>query len=279
MPAAGHEQFVGGRADEPGHLSTSRAPCAANGERPGRTSDRRRLPVAARAPTPRRASPSPSPRRALSCSWERAPPCRGRPPCVPADQAIVMNSSDFASGWITRPNHGPRLNPTGNSPHGSSRAFVIPNDAKRSRTHSQALVRLSDPVSRGPIRLQSTSRWSITWQSARGRHDFFDVRASGLGGPRFLGQGQAKTRQLDHHHPRDARSPCHARTLALKSPRALDRCATTRIAPWARPDIVLATILFHPDDVVQTDEPGAWSAFHVGQDLLDFFSARTRFER
>ena len=87
-------------------------------------------------------------------------------PFVPAVHAIVMNSSAFDSGWMTRPNHGPRLNPTGNSPHDSSRAFSIPNDANRSRTHSQALVRLSEPVSLGPIRLQSTSRWSITWDSS-----------------------------------------------------------------------------------------------------------------
>ena len=37
----------------------------------------------------------------------------------------------------------------------------------RWRTHSQASVRLSDPVSRGPIRLQSTSRCSITFDSSR----------------------------------------------------------------------------------------------------------------
>ena len=79
-------------------------------------------------------------------------------PLVPADHAIVTNSSACGSGSTTRPNHGPRLNPTGNSPHCSIRALSIPNEANRSRAHSQALVRLSEPVSRGPIRLQSTSR-------------------------------------------------------------------------------------------------------------------------
>ena len=51
-------------------------------------------------------------------------------PLVPADHAMVTNSSACGSGSTTRPNHGPRLNPTGNSPHCSSRAFSIPNDGE-----------------------------------------------------------------------------------------------------------------------------------------------------
>lgn len=88
-------------------------------------------------------------------------------PLVPADHAMVANSSACDSGSTTRPNHGPRSNPTGNSPHDSRRALSIPNVAKRSRVHSQALVKLFEPVSLGPIRLQSTSRWSITRHSSR----------------------------------------------------------------------------------------------------------------
>ena len=88
-------------------------------------------------------------------------------PLVPADHEFVMNSSAFASGSMTLPNQGPRLNPTGNVPHSSSRAFSSPNEANRSRTHSQAFVKLSELVNLGPIRLQSTSRWSITWESSR----------------------------------------------------------------------------------------------------------------
>ena len=61
-------------------------------------------------------------------------------PFVPADHAMVTNSSACGCGSMTRPNHGPRLNPTGNSPHCSSRAFSIPNSMNRSRTHSQASV-------------------------------------------------------------------------------------------------------------------------------------------
>ena len=74
-------------------------------------------------------------------------------PFVPAVHAFVPNVSTFTWGSTIRPDHGPRLKPTGNSPHFSSRAFSIPKLLKRSRAHSQAVWRPSELVRRGPIRL------------------------------------------------------------------------------------------------------------------------------
>ncbi len=73
-------------------------------------------------------------------------------PLVPAVQEFVLKVSALAVGSTIRPDQGPRLKPTGNSPHFSSLAFSIPKLLNRSRVHSQAFWSPSELVRRDPIR-------------------------------------------------------------------------------------------------------------------------------
>ena len=159
----------------------------------------------------RRASSSPSPRRAPSCLLGASTALPRTAPFVPAVHAIVMNSSDLASGWMTRPNQGPRLNPTGNSPHGSSRAFV---DPERREPIAHPLAGVGQVVRAGQPRADPVTKHvemihHLGLFVSRG-DDPIDLHTLAFGGVLVRRPGQEWNRQDRHDGPPSPEMPSHA---------------------------------------------------------------------
>ncbi|GAB4139092.1 MAG: hypothetical protein Fur0037_05170 [Planctomycetota bacterium] len=78
-----------------------------------------------------------------------------RGPSVPAVHASVAT---YMSSWIgetMRPFHAPRFQTSFQVPHFSRCTFDRPSEEKRRTPHSQARVKLSEPVRRCPMAVRS----------------------------------------------------------------------------------------------------------------------------
>lgn len=82
-------------------------------------------------------------------------------PGVPGDQPADSSRSRWRVGDTTWPLAVPRVQPRAIF-QGSSLAFCRPYSLNLSRVHSLARLRLSDPVSRGPITSQRYSRFAMS---------------------------------------------------------------------------------------------------------------------